>query len=274
MNNYILEIRNLTTVYHTPRGDAYALRDVNFSVRRGEVLAIVGESGSGKSTLGLSVMRLIEPPGEITKGKVIFNGSDGSVSILELNPYEIRKFRWKSVAMIFQSAMNVLNPVARIEEQFYDTFRAHNINGNLSDRINHYLQIAGLGPNVRRLYPHELSGGMRQRVMIALALSCEPELLIADEPTTALDVVIQREILSSILKIKRDFNLTVIFITHDLAVASSLADRIAIFYAGRPVELGKIDTVVTQPKHPYTGLLLSSTISMDSDRDAPLRTLA
>ncbi len=270
MSEKILSIRNLNTVFHIPKGDVHAIRNLNLDVERGRILALVGESGSGKSTLGFSIMRLIELPGEIVQGSMIFNGSEDSVSIMDLSLPKLRAFRWKKIAMIFQSAMNVLNPVARIEDQFYDTFEAHDIKENLSERIDQYLSIAGLGPKVRRLYPHELSGGMKQRVSIALALSCEPELLIADEPTTALDVIVQNEILTSLSKIKEELNLTVIFITHDLSVAATIADKVGIFYAGRIVELGTKEEVLSHPQHPYTDMLLSSMISLSTDKEGYL----
>lgn len=274
MNYPILSIRNLNTVFHTPSGDVKAIRDMNLEVNKGEVLALVGESGSGKSTLGFSILRLIDTPGEIVEGSsIIFHGSEGDVSILDLSLPLLREFRWVNISMIFQSAMNVLNPVTRIEKQFIDTFEAHRIEGNYNERIDKYLQIAGLGKQVKKMFPHELSGGMRQRVNIALALSCEPHILIADEPTTALDVVVQKEILSAILKIKNELNLTVMFITHDLSVASSIADRLAIFYAGRPVEVGPADRILNSPQHPYTALLLSSMISLDTDKKANLRAM-
>lgn len=267
MSEIILSIRNLNTVFHTPKGDVKAIRNLDLDVERGKVLSLVGESGSGKSTLGFSIMRLIDPPGEIVSGSMNFYGSEETVSIMDLSLPKLRAFRWKKIAMIFQSAMNVLNPVARIEDQFYDTFEAHEIKGDLSQRIDKYLNIAGLGPKVRRLYPHELSGGMKQRVSIALALSCEPELLIADEPTTALDVIVQNEILTSLLKIKDELNLTIIFITHDLSVAATIADKIGIFYAGRVVEIGSKEEVLTHPQHPYTDMLLSSMISLSTDKE-------
>ena len=269
----ILTIKKLNTVFHTPSGDVRALRDLDLEVNKGEVLAIVGESGSGKSTLGFSILRLIDSPGEIAGGSIVFHGATGDVSVLELSLPKLREFRWANISMIFQSAMNVLNPISRIEKQFIDTFVAHNIQGDYQERINKYLEIAGLGKQVKKMYPHELSGGMKQRVNIALALSCEPSILIADEPTTALDVVVQKEILSSILKIKEELNLTVIFITHDLSVASSIADRLAIFYAGRPVEVGSADKILKSPQHPYTTLLLSSMISLSTNRNAKLKTM-
>lgn len=267
MTDNILEITDLTTIFHTSKGDVRAIRNLSLNVQRGKVLALVGESGSGKSTLGFSIMRLIDSPGEIESGKILFRGKDETVSILDLSLPKLRAFRWKKIAMVFQSAMNVLNPVARIEDQFYDTFQAHDISDDLDARIDKYLSIAGLGPKVRRLYPHELSGGMKQRVSIALALSCEPELLIADEPTTALDVIVQNEILSSLIKIKEELSLTIIFITHDLSVASTIADQIGIFYAGRVVEIGDRDSVLRKPQHPYTAMLLSSMISITTNKE-------
>ena len=274
MRDVILSITGLETLYRTGKKEVKALRNLDLEVRRGETLALVGESGSGKSTLGLSILRLIENPNEISKGKIIFNDSDGDISILDLSLPEIRKFRWKKISTIFQSAMNVLNPIARIEDQFIDTFQAHEIEGDYSELINHYLEISGLGQNVRRLYPHQLSGGMKQRVNIALALSCEPDILIADEPTTALDVVVQKEVLLELNRLKNDLNLSIIFITHDLRVASAIADRIGIFYAGRIVEIGKKEDVIKHPSHPYSKLLLSSIITTKTPKNSVLITLS
>ncbi len=274
MTGNILSIRNLETVYATDfGGKVKALRSLSVDVRRGETLALVGESGSGKSTLALSILRLIEPPNKIQGGEIIFLDSTGDSDILKMSPGKLRRFRWKKVAMIFQAAMNILNPVMRVENQFIDTFEAHGITGDYTQRIDKYLEIAGLGKNVKRLYPHELSGGMKQRVSIALALSCEPELLIADEPTTALDVVVQREILYELNELKEKLNLTIIFITHDLSVASAVADRIGIFYAGRIVEIGKRDDVIYRPAHPYPKLLLSSIVTLSSSKSRPLVSL-
>ena len=273
MKDVILSVSGLETTYKTGKKEVKALRNLYLDVKRGETLALVGESGSGKSTLGLSILRLIEPPNEISNGKIVFNDSEGDVSILDLSLPEIRKFRWKKISMIFQSAMNVLNPIARIEEQFIDTFQAHDITGDYNERINHYLEISGLGENVRKLYPHQLSGGMKQRVSIALALCCEPDLLIADEPTTALDVVVQKEVLLELNRLKQELNLSIIFITHDLRVASSIADRIGIFYAGRIIEMGKTEDVIKHPSHPYAQLLLSSIITTRTPKNSVLITL-
>ena len=274
MSENILTVSDLVTLYKAETKTVKAIRNLDLGVRRGETIALVGESGSGKSTLGLSILRLIEAPNEISNGKMIFHDTDGDISILDLSLPEIRKFRWKKVSMVFQSAMNVLNPIMRIEDQFIETFDAHNIGGDHSERINHYLDLAGLGPKVRRLYPHELSGGMKQRVCIALALSCEPEMLIADEPTTALDVVVQKEVLLELNNLKNNLNLSIIFITHDLRVAATVADRIGIFYAGRLVELGPKDRVIANPRHPYSKLLLSSIITTSTPRGQKLATLS
>jgi oligopeptide/dipeptide ABC transporter ATP-binding protein len=274
MNEDILTITNLNTIYKSENGnEVNAIRSLNLNIRRGETLALVGESGSGKSTLGLSILNLIDYPNRIEKGKIIFHDSSDDISILDLDNEALRKFRWRKISVIFQSAMNVLNPVMRIEDQFKDTFEAHEIYDNYDDRINKYLTIAGLGDKVRRLYPHELSGGMKQRVSIALALSCEPELLIADEPTTALDVVVQREILYGLNKLKEQLHLTIIFITHDLSVASAVSDRIGIFYAGRIIEIGSKNEIIHHSAHPYSKLLLSSIISLNTSKDEMLATL-
>ena len=269
MSDDILSVSDLVTLYRTEKKEVKAIRNLNLGVRRGETIALVGESGSGKSTLGLSILRLIEPPNEITEGSIVFRDSDGDVSILELSLPEIRSFRWKKISMIFQSAMNVLDPVMRIQDQFIETFEAHSIKGNYGEKINHFLELAGLGSNVRRMYPHELSGGMKQRVCIALALSCEPELLIADEPTTALDVVVQKEVLLELNKLKRNLNLSIIFITHDLSLAYVLSKRVVVMYAGRIMENGISEQLVKKPLHPYTAGLLMSVPSR-SKNDGPL----
>lgn len=270
----LLSINKLETMFETNKGTVKALRSISLDVEKGETIALVGESGSGKSTLGLSILKLIEKPGKISAGEITFRSTEGDLDVLGLEGGKLRRYRWKKVAMVFQSAMNVLNPVMRIEDQFLDTMEAHDIPlSETSQRIDHYLELAGLGPKVRRLYPHELSGGMRQRVNIALALSCEPDLLIADEPTTALDVVVQKEILKSLSLLKRELGLTVIFITHDISVARAIADRIAIFYAGRIVELGKTDEVINRPKHPYARALLSSIITLKTEKGVKLNAL-
>lgn len=269
----LLSIRDLETVFETNKGTVRALRSVDLDLYKGETLALVGESGSGKSTLGLSIMKLIEEPGKIAEGTITMHGVE-DIDVTSLKGGKLRRFRWKKVAMVFQSAMNVLNPVMRIEDQFIDAMEAHNIEkSEISSRIDHYLNLAGLGPKVRRLYPHELSGGMRQRVNIALALSCEPDLLIADEPTTALDVVVQKEILKSLNTLKNQLGLTIIFITHDISVAASIADRMAIFYAGRIVEIGPKEEVISKPRHPYSKALLSSIITLDTARGQQLTAL-
>ena len=271
MNENILNIKNLQTVYKTDSGGyVKALRSLTLDVKRGETLALVGESGSGKSTLALSILRLIELPNKILDGEILFHGREEDVNILDLDLGALRRFRWKRVSMVFQSAMNILNPVSRVEDQFEDTFEAHDISGDYNARIDKYLNLAGLGVNVKRMFPHELSGGMKQRVNIALALACEPELLIADEPTTALDVVVQREILYELNELKNKLNLTIIFITHDLGVASSIANRIGIFYGGRVVEYGTRDDVIYRPAHPYPKLLLSSTVTLATSRSSSL----
>jgi peptide/nickel transport system ATP-binding protein len=274
VSDNILSIHNLETDYSLGNGGyVKAIRSLDLDVKRGESLALVGESGSGKSTLALSIMRLIENPNKIASGEIIFYDKDRDISVLKLGENGSRVFRWKKVAMIFQSAMNILNPVMRVENQFIDTFEAHNIQDDYSARIDKYLTIAGLGNKVRRLYPHELSGGMKQRVSIALALSCEPELLIADEPTTALDVVVQREILFELKQLKNTLKLSIIFITHDLSVAAAVADRIGIFYAGRIVEIGKKEDVIKNTAHPYAKLLLGSIVTLSTPRGKELSSL-
>jgi len=254
----MLEVSHLTTVFDLASGPAPAVDDVSFEVRPGETLGLVGESGSGKSVTALSIMRLVQPPGRISGGSIRFKGRE----LLALPEAEMREVRGAGIALIFQEPMTALNPVFRIGDQVAETMLAH---GRVSRRDARARAVELLGavrmpdPAARaRDYPHQLSGGMRQRVLIAMAIACKPSLVIADEPTTALDVTIQAEILDLLREMKSAFNLSLLLITHDLGVVAETADRVAVMYAGRIVEHGPVREIFRDPKHPYTRGLLAS----------------
>lgn len=252
----LLAVSGLTVAFDTPRGPAFAVDHVSLEIQPGEMLGLVGESGSGKSTLAHAVMRLITPPGHIVSGTIDFDGTD----VLELDREALRHFRWEKASIVTQSAMNALNPVTTIRTQMRDTFRAHVRIGRqeADERAVELLKLVGLPAGRLDSYPHELSGGMRQRVVIALALALEPRLVIMDEPTTALDVVLQREIVDEIRRLRDLFGFSVLFITHDVSLLAQFCDRIAVMYAGKIVEDAAATELVRNPKHPYTRLLLES----------------
>jgi oligopeptide/dipeptide ABC transporter ATP-binding protein len=256
--SHLLEVRNLHTYFHTREGLVCAVDGVSFHVDRGELLSLVGESGCGKSMTALSIMRLVAPPGKIVAGEVLFDGRD----LLKLSPAEIRDVRGNDIAMIFQDPMTSLNPVFTIGEQIAEALRLHRRLSRKDARqaaVNAMREVAIPDPELRaKDYPHQLSGGMRQRVMIAMALACDPKLLIADEPTTALDVTIQAQILELLNHLRRTRELGVLLITHDLGVVAEVADRVAVMYTGKIVEASPVDELFARPKHPYTEGLLRS----------------
>jgi peptide/nickel transport system ATP-binding protein len=247
-----------------------AVRDVSFELRRGEVLGIAGESGCGKSTLAYALARLLRPPAGLSGGSVSYTTAEGlTLDLMSLPPEELRAFRWNKVSVVFQSAMNALNPVTTIGRQFGDIFAAHapSMDRAARDtRARELLAKVGIDPDRVRSFPHELSGGMRQRVVIAMALALEPELVIMDEPTTALDVVVQREILDEIERLREELGFTVIFITHDMSLLLEVSDRLAVMYAGQFVEYAPAAEVATDPKHPYTKGLLGSFPDLRGER--------
>jgi oligopeptide/dipeptide ABC transporter ATP-binding protein len=254
----ILEVRNLSTHFHTRAGTVRAVEDVSFVIERGSTLALVGESGSGKSVTSLSIMRLIMPPGEIVSGEIIFDGRD----LMKLGADEMRRLRGREIAMIFQDPMTSLNPVYTVGDQIREVVQLHE-GGSRRSAWAKGVEMMGRvripdAERRARAYPFELSGGMRQRVMIAMALACNPKLLIADEPTTALDVTIQAEILELIRSLKSEFDLSMLLITHDLGVVAETADRVAVMYAGRIVEESPVREAFYNPRHPYTEGLLRS----------------
>lgn len=255
----MLEVKNLKTEFRTEEGTFLAVNDVSFSLTHGRTLGIVGESGCGKSVTSLSLLRLIQRPGEIVGGEIIFEGRN----LLNLREEEMRKVRGREIAMIFQEPMTSLNPVVTIGNQMDETIRLHNpgmSSAEVKARSLEMLKLVNIpAPEIRyHEYPHQLSGGMRQRVVIAMALSCHPKLLIADEPTTALDVTIQAQILDLLKKVKNEFGTSMILITHDLGVVAEMCDEVIVMYAGRVVEQGTVEDIFYRPQHPYTKGLLDS----------------
>ena len=258
----VLEIRGLSVDYGYAEDRVQALDGVTLTLGRGEVLGLAGESGCGKSTLAYGATRLLAPPGLITSGEVLFHSNTGeTIDLLSIDDADLRASRWRDIAVVFQGAMNALNPVQRIETQLTDSIKAHHADSSRADRRERAAQLlalVGISSDRLRAYPHQLSGGMKQRVMIAMALALEPQVLIMDEPTTALDVVMQRQIIEQIKELKDRLGFSVIFITHDVSLLIEMADRIAIMYAGGIVEQGPARQLYRQPRHPYTQGLLGA----------------
>ena len=254
----LLSVENLTTVFNLAAGPAPALIDVSFHVHPGETLCLVGESGSGKSVTALSILRLVQHPGRITAGRILFKGRD----LLALDQREMQKVRGAEIALVFQEPMTALNPVFTIGNQIEETLEVHGVarGKQAKTRAVELLEAVSIPEPQRRVrdYPHQLSGGLRQRALIALALACNPALLIADEPTTALDVTIQAQILDLMRDLQKRFNLSLLLITHDLGVVAEMADRVAVMYAGRIVEESPVRDLFRDPRHPYTKGLLGS----------------
>ena len=251
-----ISIRNLCVDYITESGDVRAVNNVSFDIGKGEVFGLAGESGCGKSTIAFSLMRLHKPPAFITGGEVIFDGQD----ILKYSDPQMQTFRWSKMSMVFQSAMNALNPVLPMEEQFCDVIMRHTTmtREQAVVRAQGLLEIVDIHPSRLSDYPHQFSGGMRQRLVIAIALALNPKMIIMDEPTTALDVVVQREILQKIYALKEEFGFSILFITHDLSLMVEFSDRIGIMYSGELIEVASSKEILTSPYHPYTKGLESS----------------
>src|SRR5579864_3087268 len=269
----VLDIRDFSVVYRTPAGDVRAVDRVNLALAAGEVVGLAGESGSGKSTLAYGACRLLRAPAFITGGSVRYQGrrlvqESQAADVLRMSPDELQRLRWREIAIVFQSAMNALNPVLSVRNQLVDVIHAHMRmpRDEARERAGSLLDLVGIPRSRLRSYPHELSGGMRQRVMIAMALATEPEVVIMDEPTTALDVVVQRDILAQIVELKDRLGFSILFITHDLSLLLELADRIAVMYAGQFVEIATSDEIHREASHPYTKGLLNSFPSLRGPR--------
>ncbi|WP_047042475.1 ABC transporter ATP-binding protein [Vibrio mexicanus] len=252
----IIQVRDLKVDYITDNGDFTAVKSVSFDIGKGEVFGLAGESGCGKSTIAFALNRLHKPPAFISGGEIWFEGQN----LLSLSDKEITALRWSEIAMVFQSAMNSLNPVISVEEQFADVLRHHRgyTNAQARDRAEKLLDLVNIPRDRLGEYPHQFSGGMRQRLVIAIALSLNPKMIIMDEPTTALDVVVQREILQQIYELREEFGFSILFITHDLALMSQLCDRIAIMKDGQIVEVNHARQIRQNPQHPYTQKLWAS----------------
>ena len=270
----ILEVKDLHVSFQTYGGDVQAVRGVNFNLYKGETLAIVGESGSGKSVTAQTLMKLIPmPPGKITGGQILFDGTD----IVSKTEKEMEKIRGKEISMIFQDPMTSLNPTMRVGKQIMEVLIKHQnmSKSEAKERAQELLKLVGIPMPEKRVnqYPHEFSGGMRQRVMIAIALAARPKLLIVDEPTTALDVTIQAQILELMKELQAKMDTSIIFITHDLGVVANIADRVAVMYAGQIVETGTVDEIFYDPRHPYTWGLLASMPSLENDEEVELHAI-
>jgi peptide/nickel transport system ATP-binding protein len=258
--NSLLKVENLQMHYFTSKGAVRAIDDLSFELMRGETIGLVGESGCGKTSLGTSILRMPTPPGRYVSGKIFVDGVD----VIPLPEKEVRRnIRWQKISMVFQGAMNCLTPVYTIGRQMMETLNEHSdlSRSDAESLIAEYLGLVGLSPEIVQRYPHELSGGMKQRAVIATALFLKPEIIILDEPTTALDVIVQAQIINLLKKLKQQFSLSFIFITHDLALEAEISDRICVMYAGKIVELGSNAQIygTQSPKHPYTERLLAAT---------------
>jgi peptide/nickel transport system ATP-binding protein len=253
----LLEVENLSIGYRTKKGYLQAVEGVSFHLEKGKSLGFVGESGCGKTTIGMALMGLLPPNGSVTGGRIIFEGED----LLKMEDAQLRQIRWQKIAMIFQAAMNALNPVHRIEDQIAEAMMAHDADLERAEairKVQGLFQLVGIPVDRMRDYPHQYSGGMKQRAIIAMALACRPSLIIADEPTTALDVIVQDQILEETRHLQEEFNISIIFISHDIAIVADVCHDIGIMYAGQLVEYGPREEVFRAPCHPYTKALLSS----------------
>ena len=252
----VLEVNDLSVHYLTPRGSVIAANDVNLYVKQGEIVGLVGESGCGKTTVAMSILQMVSAPGRIVGGEIKIEGQN----LVNMPEKELRKIRWRKLALIPQGAMNSLNPVIKIKEQMEDAILAHEKMSRmmLRDKVLGLLNDVGLPARVYNMFPHELSGGMKQRVCIAMAVALHPAIIIADEPTSALDVVVQRVVAQTLLDVKDRMGVSMIMIGHDMGLQAQMVDRVAVMYAGNVVEVGPVDSMFEKPFHPYTQLLIES----------------
>ena len=253
----LLEVENMSIGYNTKKGYLKAVEGVSFTLEEGASLGFVGESGCGKTTIGMALMGLLPPNGSVREGRILFEGKN----TLRMSDEEIRKIRWRKMAMIFQAAMNALNPVQRVGNQIAEAILVHNPSVGKEEamgQVEALFELVGIPRDRLRDYPHQYSGGMKQRAVIAMALACHPKLIIADEPTTALDVIVQSQILGEIKDLQKEFNLSIIFISHDISIVADMCKDICVMYAGQLVEFGPREEVFESPSHPYTKALLSS----------------
>jgi len=257
MIDNVLEVRNLIMHYMTRKGPVYAVDDVSFRVGRGESVGLVGESGCGKTSVAISLLKLLPDNAEIIGGEILLGGTD----LVPLSYEQVRKFRWRHISMVFQAAMNALNPVYTVEDQILEAMQLHRpemTDKEMEGKIDHLFELVGLDPDFKKQYPHQYSGGMRQRAIIAMALSCDPDLIIADEPTTALDVIVQDSLLKKVREIQKKLNMAMIYISHDVAVIAEVSERVGVMYAGQLAEMASTEDIFHYPIHPYTMGLMSA----------------
>lgn len=263
----LLEIKNLKTYFTTMEGTVQAVDDISFTLNKGEAMGLAGESGCGKTTAALSIMRLLPSNGYIKSGTILFNGRD----LVKVNPFRLRRMRWKEMSIIFQGAMNALNPVKKVSDQIIEPMLLHEkiTEDAALKRTKELFELVGITPDRVHEYPHEFSGGMRQRVMIAMALACWPKLIIADEPTTALDVMIQAQIIRLLKNLQRELGLSLIMISHDLSVLAETCEKLSIMYAGKIIEMGDSVHIFKKPKHPYTRGLVAAFPNIKGEKFMP-----
>jgi peptide/nickel transport system ATP-binding protein len=260
----LLDVRDLTVEYHTDAGVFRAVEHLNFHLEQGKSLGLVGESGCGKSTAMLALMRVLPEAGRIVGGEVLFEGTD----LLQLSPAEMREYRWGKISMVFQGAMNALNPVRTVGSQIGEVLRLHKTvpKNQIGKEVERLLDLVGVASSYKDQYPHQYSGGMRQRAMIAMALACRPQVVITDEPTTALDVMVQAQILDLLKELQRELNLAIIMVTHDLGLVAEVCDDVLVMYGGRMAEYAYADIIFERPVHPYTIRLLNAFPNIDDPR--------
>ena len=267
MERPILEVKNISIDYPISIGTVAAVRDVSFSLEKGEALGIVGESGCGKSTLGLSFLRLLRPPGRIVNGDILYHGKN----IIDMNQRELLKLRGQNIAMVFQNPLTSLDPLYSIEDQFYETMKEHEpriTRKEAAKRAGDVLESLSIDKDRLYEFPHQLSGGMRQRIMIGLGLILNPDLIIADEPTTSLDVIVEAGFIDLLARLRKDFNLSIILISHNLGLVAEMVDRIMVMYGGKIMELGTAEEIFSTPLHPYTEGLIGCVPNIKLDQEA------